>query len=360
MTGSGASPYERTKRAHFYAFVAALFLLSVVFLWMIGPYLLSLFLGGLLALMGQPLYERLRGRRVGPRTSAALTTFLMLALVLGPLAGFAYVAAKQGVAVGRQLSELKEFSPAGLTRALGHTGVARALGDPVEVNARIKEGLRSAGGSLTGVVLAFAKGLPQLLLELALALVAFYFFLIDGRAFTDFILSRAAFERDVQDKIRMTFSDMARSTVLSGFAAAAAQAAMIWVAFLALGVPGAFVAGAGTFFLAWMPLLGSVPAAAAGVGWLYVQDDMPRMAVMIGFGVAAGLVDNLVRPLVLKGRNDLHPLVGLVAIVAAMDMFGVLGIFVGPLLAAVLISLLEIWPEIAGRFGVEVRSKRRE
>lgn len=358
MTGRPAPPHERTKRAHFFAFLAAIFLLSGVFLWMIGPYILSLFLGALLALMGQPLYERLRGRAVGPRTAAALTTILMLLLVLGPLAGFAYTAATQGVAVGRQLAELKEFSPASLTRALGHTRVARALGDPAEVNARIKEGLRSAGASLTAVVLAVARGLPQLLLELALALVAFYFFLIDGRAFVDFVLSRAAFERDVQDKIRLTFSDMARSTVLSSFAAAAAQAALIWIAFLALGVPGAFVAGAGTFFLAWMPLLGSVPAAAAGVAWLYVQDDMARMAVMIGFGVGAGLVDNLVRPLILKGRNDLHPLVGLVAIIAAMDMFGVLGIFVGPLLAAVMISMLEIWPEIAGRFGVEVRYSR--
>ena len=60
------------------------------------------------------------------------------------------------------------------------------------------------------------------------------------------------------------------------------------------------------------------------------------------------------RPLGLKGRSDLHPLVGLVAIIAAIDMCGILGIFVGPLLAAVLISLLELWPEIAGRFGVDV------
>jgi predicted PurR-regulated permease PerM len=51
------------------------------------------------------------------------------------------------------------------------------------------------------------------------------------------------------------------------------------------------------------------------------------MAVMIAFGVLAGVVDNLVRPLVLNGRSGLHPLVGLVAIIAAM---------------------------IAGRFGVEV------
>ena len=354
MTASVASPREKTKRAHFYAFLGALIILSVLFLWMVGPFILSLFLGGLLALMASPAFYLLRRRGVGPKTSAALTTLMVLVLVLGPMAGFGYLAAKQGIAVGKQLSELQEFSPGRLTRELGRTSVARALGDPAAVNARLKEGIRTAGMAMTSAVLSAVKSVPELLLNLVLALVAFYFFLLDGRSFVDFVLSRAAFERDVQDKLRCTFVDMARSTVLAGFAAAAAQAAMIFLAFLVLGIPGAFVAGAGTFFLAWFPMLGSLPAAAAGVGWLYAQDDTVRMAVMMGFGAAAGLVDNVVRPLVLKGRSDLHPLIGLVAIIAAIDMCGLLGIFVGPLLAAVLISLLEIWPEIAGRFGVEV------
>lgn len=354
MPVAAASSHEKTKRAHFYAFLAALFLLSAVFIWMVVPYLLSLFFGGLLALLSTPLYERLRRRGAGPKLAAGLTTFLVLVLFLGPIAEFGYLAVKQGIVVGKQLSELQEFSPGRLTRMLGQTRAARALADPAEVNARVKEALRSGGMSLTAAVLAVAKGVPQLALQLVLSLVAFFFLLMDGRRFVDFILTRAAFERDVQAKLRATFSDMARSTVLAGFAAAGAQAVMIFIAFMALGVPGAFIAGAGTFFLAWLPVVGSMPAAAAGIGWLVSQDEMGRMAVMIGFAVAAGTVDNLVRPLVLKGRSDLHPLLGLVAIVAAIDAFGVLGIFVGPLLAAVLGSLLELWPAIAGRFGVEV------
>jgi predicted PurR-regulated permease PerM len=354
MIVMASSKGERTSRAHFFAFLAALFAVSAMFVWMVAPFALSLFMGGLLALIARPVYERLKSWGAGRKTSASLCTAMMLVLVLGPLAGFLFLAAKQGVAVGRQLGELKDFSPGELTRALGHTRAARALGDPAEINARIKETIRSAGMGFSGALLEFAKGVPQLLLQLVLALVAFYFFLLDGRRFVDFLLSRAAFERDVQDKLRGTFADMARSTVLAGFAAAAAQAAVILAAYLILGVPAALVAGAGTFFLAWLPMIGSFPAAAAGVGWLYAQGEMIPMAVMIGFGVFAGVVDNLVRPLVLKGRSGLHPLVGLVAIIAAIDVCGIMGIFIGPLLAAVLISLLELWPEIAGRFGVEV------
>lgn len=352
MTVSSAP--EKTRRAHFYAFTTALLLLSAAFVWMIGPYLLSLFFGGLLALLSTPLYERLRRAGAGPKTAAGLTTALVLVIFLGPIAEFGYLAAKQGIIVGKQLSELQEFSPGRLTRLLGQTRVARAVGDPAEINARVKEAIRAGGLGLTTVLVATAKGIPQKILQLLLALVAFFFLLMDGRAFVDFLLTRAAFEPDVQDELRTTFADMTRSTVLAGFAAAAAQAVVIWLAFLVLGVPGAFLAGAGTFFLAWLPVVGTLPAAAAAIGWLFAQDELGRMAVMIGFAAAAGTIDNLIRPVVLKGRSDLHPLVGLVAIIGAIDAFGMLGLFLGPLLAAVLGSLLELWPGVARRFGVEL------
>lgn len=348
---------ERTKRAHFYVFLAALLLLTAAFLRMIAPYLLSLFFGGLLALMTRPVFQRLRARLPGPRTAAAATVLLTFLLVLIPLAGFSYVAGKQAVEVGRHLSDLPEFSPGMLTRTLGRTPVARALGDPQAVRTRLREGLQAAGTAVTATVLSAVKGVPMLLLQLLMTLIAFYFLLLDGPAFADFTLKRAALDADVRDKLRRTFAEMTRSTVLAGFAAGAAQGAVLLLAYLVLGIPGAFIAGAGSFILAWFPMIGSLPASAAGVAWLYAQDDMTRMGVMIAFGAAAAAADNLVRPLVLKGRSDLHPLLGLVAIVAAVDMFGVLGVFVGPLLAAVLVALLDVWPEIAGRFGVDVEQR---
>ena len=47
------------------------------------------------------------------------------------------------------------------------------------------------------------------------------------------------------------------------------------------------------------------------------------------------------------------PLVGLVAIISGIHMFGILGVFIGPILAAMLLSLLKTWPVIGGRFGMD-------
>jgi predicted PurR-regulated permease PerM len=56
----------------------------------------------------------------------------------------------------------------------------------------------------------------------------------------------------------------------------------------------------------------------------------------------------------------MHPLVSLVAIFGGIEMFGIMGVFLGPILAAVLMALLQIWPEVGHRFGLLPSSKAGE
>ena len=143
-------------------------------------------------------------------------------------------------------------------------------------------------------------------------------------------------------------------------AASAAQSAVMLLSYLTLGVPAAFLAAGATFLLAWIPLVGSSPVWLTGAIYLYTQDTILKAILMVAFGLMAGLVDNFVRPLVLQGRSKMHPLVSLVAIFGGIEMFGILGIFLGPILAAVLIALLQLWPEIGQRFGLLPSAKGGE
>jgi predicted PurR-regulated permease PerM len=106
-----------------------------------------------------------------------------------------------------------------------------------------------------------------------------------------------------------------------------------------------------------LPLVGRTPAWLAGAIYLYLQDAMLKAILMVVFGLMAGLIENFVRPLILKGRSKMHPLVSLVAIFGGIGMFGIMGIFLGPILAAVLIALLQSWPEVGQRFGLLPGSK---
>jgi predicted PurR-regulated permease PerM len=343
-----------TKRAHVVTFLGALLVCIGVVLWMVGPYLLALFLGGTLAMLAHPVYSWLRERKWGPRLAAAAVTVLTLLLVIAPLTGFSILAVRQGIAIGRQLSEVKEFSPKVLTADLSRWQLVRTvIGEPALVNARITSMIQTAGQFTSGAVLKLGAGIPEFLLQLTLTLIAFFYFLVDGDRFMDWLLGLGALDRNVQTKLVQSFRDTTISAVLAGLAAAASLAALIAGGFLLLDVPGAFLAGGLTFIFAWIPLLGTAPALLAGALYLYAQGASLRLALLIALGVTTTVVDHLVRPMVLKGRGGMHPLVGLVAIIGGIQMFGILGVFIGPILAAMLLSLLKIWPVIGGRFGID-------
>ena len=70
---------------------------------------------------------------------------------------------------------------------------------------------------------------------------------------------------------------------------------------------------------------------------------MVKMAAMAVVAVAAGLIDNVVRPIVLKGHGDMHPLLAMVSIFSGIQLFGILGVIFGPVVAAMLLSLLNSW-----------------
>jgi predicted PurR-regulated permease PerM len=348
-----------TQRAHLVTFLGALLACIAAVLWMVGPYLLSLFLGGTLAMLSYPAYQWLRARRCGPRLAASAVTALLLLLVIAPLTGFSILAVRQGVAIGHELAVLKEFSPKALTVTLSRWQLVRTLvGEPAAVNARLKNAIQAAGQVTSSAVLKLGRGVPEFLLQLALALIAFFFFLLDGERFLAWLLGLGAFDREVQERLVESFRDTTISAVLAGLAAAASQAALIVIGFLLLGVPGAFLAGGLTFIFAWIPVLGSAPASLAGLLYLYVEGASVKMALMVALGLTASVIDNLVRPMVLRGRADMHPLVGLVAIIGGIQMFGILGVFIGPILAAMLLSLLRIWPAIGGRFGMDSAAGR--
>lgn len=345
-------------RAHLVTYLAALLAAFAAALRLAAPFLLSLFLGAVLALLAAPLRRRLMAAGLGPRLSAAAVVLLTFALILTPIAAVGVLAARQAVSVGRGVVEDRALRPDRLTERL--PGPARRfLGGPDEVRQRLREGLRAAGGRITGAVLAVTRAVPDMLLQLALALLAFYFFLVDGRRFVDWLLGLGAFDPELEERLMRSFEDAAVSSVVAGAAAAGVQASLILAAYLVLGVPAAFLAGAGTFLLAWLPFAGSVPASAAAVAYLFSEGETVKAAVMIGWGALTSVADNVVRPLVLKGRQEMHPFVGLVAILGGIALFGLLGILIGPIIVSMLGALLSAWPIMRERLGMTSRRAPR-
>jgi len=345
---------KRQSRASLLTFLTVFVAVFVLSIEMVKPYLLATMMGGILAILAEPLYLKLRARKLGPRLASLLVTLGLFIVVIGPLASFAFLSAKQAISMGKYVAESDWASFDVIAGRLNNWGPTSMLAeDAAALERQVRTGVQKAGGAVTQGLVSILTSTPEILLQMGLALLACFFFVIDGRTFLRWITGKLPLDRDVRISVLRSFQDTAVSTVLATLSAAGVQSVIMFIGYLALGVPAAFLAAGATFVFAWVPLVGSTPIWIVGAIYLYVaKASLAKALIMVGVGILTGVSDNFVRPLVLKGRGDMHPLVSLIAIFGGISMFGIVGVFVGPIIAAVLIALLQAWPELGRRFGL--------
>ncbi|MDP2305454.1 MAG: AI-2E family transporter [Pseudomonadota bacterium] len=350
-----ASAHERERRTTLYAFLLLLFAVGAPVFLLLSPYALTLLLAAIVAVLADPVYRRLRRRGLRPTVAGGLVTFAIFALVVIPTGLFVWSALQQAVGLPKaiagsgvldldaHIARLREWGPA-----------RRLLADPGALEAQIQQTLGAAAATITNLVLSALAQVPELLLHSGLALLACYFFLVDGRRLVVWLSGKVPLPPQVLEVLELSFRESAAAVVLASLAAAAAQTVVTLVSFLAFGVPAAFVAAGLAFIFAWVPMLGVAPVYLAGMAWLWVERGPWFALGLLAAGCVAGVIDNIVRPAVLRGRQQMHPMVSLLAIFGGLALFGIFGAFVGPILAAVFIALLEAWPAVAAYAGIEV------
>jgi predicted PurR-regulated permease PerM len=342
-------------RTSLLTFLSLLLLSLTIVHKMVYVYLLSIFMGGLLALLSYPLYRGLTRRRLGPKWASTVVTLLIIVVVLAPVAGFTVAAIGQAAALGEKLSSSEGLSLGRLMSRFQPPEAARSLGVNREnIEKQVRAQVQNAGRYASGFVLRLARNVPDFILQLALASLACFFFLADGPKFLAWLMPKVPLDPDVRRELVDSFKSTAISSMWAGLAAASVQSALMMGAFAALRVPGALLAGGVTFILSWTPIIGSTPTWIVGAVYLYSTDSPGRAALMLAAGGLTGVMDNVMRAWVLKGRDDMHPLVSLVAILGGIHMFGLMGVFVGPVLAAMFIALMNTWPEVGRRAGLRL------
>ena len=316
-----------------------------IFIAMVWPYLFALFMGLLLAILSRPLYDMLARRGLGPKAAAALSISIILLAIIAPLTAFAVTAVKQAIALAAYLADERgaEFIRQAVEAVTALKPVQWVIEKPGDLQTKGLEFAQSAGAALSTIILVQAAALPEMALKIILSLLAWFFLLFEGEGFMKWLTGKVPMDAALKSRLAASFRATAASTVWATSAAAAAQALVVMAGFWLLGVPGIFLAGGATFIFSWIPILGSKPVCVAGAIYLYFSGSMLKLALLAVVAVVAGLMDNVVRPIVMKGHADMHPLLALVSIFAGINMFGLLGVIFGPIIAAMLLALLNSW-----------------
>lgn len=341
---------EPARRFFFLLLAAA----TILFALVVRPLASALFLAAVLAGVLSPVHRWLSvhlGKR--PRLSGVGLVLGVSVILLVPVLAFSTFAIKEGTDGIRYVSQtvrgggvtaLVERLPAPV-KSLVQKGLNR-LSDEQErdlANA-VQEKVSAQGGKAAAAVGATLSATGAVIFQAVMMLIAFYFLLLEGQALVSWIDDLSPLKRGQTRELLAEFKKVSYAVLLSTVITSAVQAIAALGGYLIGRVPHPIFFAGVTFFAAFIPAVGAGAVCLAAAALLFFTGHPYSALFLAIWGMAVvGLVDNAVKPLLIKGGMQMNGAVVFFALIGGLGAFGGIGLLLGPLVVTLFLSLLRMY-----------------
>jgi predicted PurR-regulated permease PerM len=200
------------------------------------------------------------------------------------------------------------------------------------------------GGGLAAKALGGALSVTsQVVFSMVTMLIALWVLLVDGRRLVSWIGTISPLRAEHTTLLLHEFRRVSQSVIGSTLATAGAQALAATIGYAIARVPHAAFFGLVTFFTAFIPAVGTSLVALPIAGLLYVQGRPWMGAFVLGWAfLVVGMIDNLLKPLLMKGGLQLPAAVVFLSLFGGIVLFGPLGFIAGPLVVTFFLSMVRL------------------
>ncbi|HEY5221167.1 MAG TPA: AI-2E family transporter [Candidatus Paceibacterota bacterium] len=331
-----ASPRSETYFSIAILIVAAV-LVGLVFL----PELDAIVLGISLAILFQPWYGVIK-KWLHDRSAAAagLIVLIAIAIILVPLVFFG----------------LQIFTEAqGLYGAVTYNGGAQAplvgwLGTmlnswlpslKIDPTPYVQQGINL----LIGAIGPIFSGLMNVIATVLLSFFALYYFLKDGSKIRTSIVEHGPLSSERAEAVLTSLHARASSVIRGSLLVAALYGVLTGLGFFIFGLPSAILWGAVTMIASFIPGIGVLLIVIPGIVSLYLGGNiLSAIGLVIWTAIMSTTIEAYLRPRLLGGKERIHPMLMLFAVLGGLSFFGPIGILLGPLALSLLLSLFENHP----------------
>jgi predicted PurR-regulated permease PerM len=348
MTGSKAAHWTLEDLG----FAAVVLAVTAAFAWLMMPYFGAILWGLVAAIVFGPVFRWLAARLGGrPNLASSLTLVLILSLVIVPaiLLGISLVQEAAGLyaqlqAGGIDFAAIFAKLAAALPEPLTRLAEEYDFLDAERVRALIGTGLANGLQSVATQALTVGQGALSFLAGLGVMLYLTFFLLRDGEALGAKFKAALPLAPGLRDNLIEKFLRVVRAIMKGTVLVAVLQGIVGGMIFWFLGIEPA---------LLWGLLMGFfslVPAIGTGIIWVPVALYLlltgsvwqGTVLALCGFFII-GMIDNLLRPILVGKDTKLPDFVVLIATVAGLELFGLTGFIVGPIIAALFIA---VWDSV--------------
>ncbi len=324
-------------------------IISAVFLTMIHRFLMPIFMAGLVSAMAAPghrwITERIGGRE---NIGSALIILAIIFLILGPLTLLVSVVVAQAIGVGQSITPFIQGlinEPTVMSTYLEKLPYYQEMLPYRDII------LQKAGeivGNLTSFLINSLSSVTKLTVNAIfgsiIMLYTMFYFLTMGDVLLKKILYFLPLHDREEQRLLGRFTSVARATIKGTLIIGLMQGALCGLSFFLAGIQGS------VFWGTVMAVASIIPAFGTAIVWvpalviLAVTGDFTGVIILlVGCGAIAGNLDNIARPRLVGKDTEMHDLYILFSTLGGISMFGILGIIIGPIIAALFITIWEIY-----------------
>lgn len=325
------------------------FIISALFLTMIHQFLMAIFMAGLFSATVMPIHHRLT-RKLGDRENLAsiLTILGIILLVLIPLAVLITVIVTQAITIGQSVTPwVQAFidEPSTLSVYLERIPYYKDI-------LPYRDIIIQKAGELVGTISSFLinslSSFTKLTIDAVFSsiimLYVMFYFLVMGDVLLKKILYFLPLDDANEKRLLQRFTSVTKATLKGTLIIGIMQGTICGIAFAIAGIQGP------VFWGSLMAVMSIIPAFGTAIIWfpalliLALTGDFSGVLILaILCGAIAGNLDNIVRPRLVGKDTEMHDLFVLFGTLGGISMFGLLGIIIGPIVAALFITIWEIY-----------------
>lgn len=329
---------------------------------MLQPFIEVVLWAVVLVIVFFPIHRRIQARIGSPGWSALLSCLLVIFAILVPLTLLTF-------AVVNELSNFVQMLQPKPGETGGAAGAAAGLLDPnhpylgpvvrwvgqyydvsrLVAPEAIAARLKGVSGVIASRTLGFVGGVVGFIVEVFFVIFTMYYLFRDGERMRAAAYDIMPLSDEKAHEILDRTGEVIGASVYGVLIIAVIQGALGGLAFWVLGLPSPLLWGVVMIFLSMIPMLGAfivwVPAAI----YLALTGDWGKAIMLAVWGaLVIGSVDNFLRPKLVGERTRLHELLVFFSVLGGLQVFGVLGIVLGPVIVAITIALLDVLRHAGG------------
>ncbi len=333
-------------------FLLLLVAISAAFLFVISPFAGAIFWAIVMAIVFDPVHARIEKKMGKRKTLAALATVLLcVVMVILPLTLIAGSLVQQGAMLynkvnagqfipGVYFEQIIARLPAWAVKMLEAVG----MGDFATLQTTISDATARGSKFIAAQAVSIGQNTVDFVIGLGIMLYLLFFMLRDGTMLSARICEALPMSRTNTQYLLDKFTTVIRATFRGNVIVAAVQGTLGGLLFWFMGISAALLWGVLMAFLSLLPAIGAALIWAPVALYLLITGELGKGAVMIAFGVLViGLVDNILRPMLVGKDTRLPDYVVLVSTVGGMALFGLSGFVIGPMVAALFLATWTIF-----------------